>query len=105
MCEEFEGSIGHGARLGLLGLPASVAKRMFPTGEVSRFHPAGVTGRRRRDETGRRGLACWLPLYVASERVSIWSGFVRAGACPAWARGYTFRSWPGQYVEALAALI
>jgi aminoglycoside phosphotransferase (APT) family kinase protein len=51
------------------------------------------------------GLAPWLPLYVASERVSIWSGFVRADARPPWSRGHTFRSWSEPYTEALAALL
>ncbi|MFI4973417.1 MAG: phosphotransferase family protein [Caulobacterales bacterium] len=51
------------------------------------------------------GLASWLPLYVASERVSIWSGFVKADARPAWARGHSFRSWSEQYLEAVAALL
>jgi aminoglycoside phosphotransferase (APT) family kinase protein len=51
------------------------------------------------------GLAPWLPLYVASERVGIWGHFVRADARPAWARGHSFRSWAETYLEALADLI
>jgi hygromycin-B 7''-O-kinase len=51
------------------------------------------------------GLAPWLPLYVASERSSIWSGFVKRDARPAWSAGHTFRSWAEGYLERLAPLI
>jgi len=50
------------------------------------------------------GLAPWLPLYVASERVSIWCGFVRAEARPDWSVGHTFRSWSERYLERLSML-
>ena len=50
------------------------------------------------------GLAAWLPLYVASERVGIWCGFVRADARPEWSVGHTFRSWAERYLEHLSAL-
>ena len=50
------------------------------------------------------GLAPWLPLYVASERVSIWCGFVRAEARPDWSVGHTFRSWSERYLERLSTL-
>jgi aminoglycoside phosphotransferase (APT) family kinase protein len=50
------------------------------------------------------GLAAWLPLYVASERVAIWCGFVRADARPKWSVGHTFRSWAEGYLEKLRAL-
>jgi len=51
------------------------------------------------------GLAPWLPLYVASERSSIWAGFVKRDARPAWSAGHNFRSWAERYLEQLAALI
>ena len=51
------------------------------------------------------GLGPWLPLYVASERSSIWAAFVKRDARPAWSAGHTFRSWAERYVEQLAALI
>jgi aminoglycoside phosphotransferase (APT) family kinase protein len=51
------------------------------------------------------GLAPWLPLYVASERSSIWAGFVKPDARPAWSAGKTFRSWAEGYLERLTALI
>jgi hypothetical protein len=51
------------------------------------------------------GLAPWLPHYVASERSSIWAGFVKADALPAWSAGHTFRSWAGRYLDRLAGLI
>jgi aminoglycoside phosphotransferase (APT) family kinase protein len=51
------------------------------------------------------GLDPWLPLYVASERSSIWAAFVKADARPRWSIGHTFRSWTERYLEQLAALI
>ena len=47
----------------------------------------------RADGGDAAGLAPWLPLYVASERSSIWAGFVKRDARPAWSAGKTFRSW------------
>ena len=51
------------------------------------------------------GLASWLPLYVASERVTLWSHFVRSDPRPDWSAGLTFRAWAERYVERLAALL
>jgi hygromycin-B 7''-O-kinase len=51
------------------------------------------------------GLAPWLPLYVASERVTLWGHFVRIDPRPEWSVGLTFRSWAERYVDRLAALI
>ena len=51
------------------------------------------------------GLAPWLPLYVASERVSIWAHFVGREPRPAWSLGATFRSWAESYLERLNALL
>jgi len=51
------------------------------------------------------GLAPWLPLYVASERSSIWAGFVKRDARPAWSAGKTFRSWTEGYFERLTDLL
>lgn len=51
------------------------------------------------------GLAPWLPLYVASERVTLWSHFVRTDPRPEWSLGLTFRSWAERYIERLAALL
>jgi hygromycin-B 7''-O-kinase len=51
------------------------------------------------------GLAPWLPLYVASERVALWAHFVRADPRPDWSVGLTFRSWAERYIERLAALL
>jgi aminoglycoside phosphotransferase (APT) family kinase protein len=51
------------------------------------------------------GLSPWLPLYVASERSSIWAGFVKRDARPAWSAGQTFRSWAEGYLEMLTALL
>ena len=51
------------------------------------------------------GLGPWLPLYVASERSSIWAAFVKRDARPAWSAGHTFRSWTERYLDQLAALL
>ena len=51
------------------------------------------------------GLAPWLPLYVASERSSIWAGFVKRDARPSWSAGKTFRSWTERYLEMLTSLL
>lgn len=50
-------------------------------------------------------LAASLPLYVAHERVSLWAGFVKPDARPAWSAGETFRSWSERHLERLLALI
>ena len=50
-------------------------------------------------------LGPWLPLCVASERVSIWSHFVRMAPRPDWSAGLTFRDWAEGYLERLAALL
>jgi aminoglycoside phosphotransferase (APT) family kinase protein len=49
------------------------------------------------------GLAPWLPLYVASERVTLWGHFARAR--PDWSAGLTFRDWAERYIDALAGLL
>ena len=51
------------------------------------------------------GLAPWLPLILACERLSLWVGFVRADARPAWSVGKTFRGWAEPYLERLLALL
>jgi aminoglycoside phosphotransferase (APT) family kinase protein len=51
------------------------------------------------------GLAPWLPLYVASERVALWAHFVRTDPRPEWSLGLTFRNWSERYVDRLAALL
>ena len=51
------------------------------------------------------GLAPWLPLFLACERLSLWVGFVRADARPEWSVGKTFRSWAEPYLERLLGLL
>jgi hygromycin-B 7''-O-kinase len=51
------------------------------------------------------GLAAWLPLYLVTERIGIWRGFVKPDTRPAWSVGHTFRSWSEGYLETLLALI
>ena len=50
-------------------------------------------------------LQAWLPLCVASERVSIWGYFARLDPRPDWSVGLTFRDWAERYLERLAALL
>ena len=51
------------------------------------------------------GLAPWLPLYVASERSSIFAAFVKPDAPAAWSAGHTFRTWTERYIDGMAALL
>lgn len=51
------------------------------------------------------GLAPWLPLYVAAERIGLWATFVSSASRPRWSEGRTFRTWAEPYLERLATKI
>jgi aminoglycoside phosphotransferase (APT) family kinase protein len=50
-------------------------------------------------------LAPWMPLYLVTNRLSLWLFFSTSDERPTWSRGKTFRGWAEPYLERMLNLL